>query len=279
MRMLAVLPLAWVRALGAALGWLLYAVVVPRRRVAMVNLSLCFPDMSVHERKALARQSFVYFAQAWLDRSWLWHGQPEVLKQRLNLRGALHEFEGNAPAILFCPHFYGMDAGGTAINMTVHRNFTTIYTPQSNPLLDAWIKAGRLRFGRVRLFSRTDGVKEIVGALRSGEALYLLPDMDFGANGTLFVPFYGIPAATVPSIARFARLGRAKVISVIPRLTASGYDVEIMPAWDNFPSGDLLADTTLVNTHLERFINSMPAQYYWVHKRFKTRPEGAPAIY
>jgi KDO2-lipid IV(A) lauroyltransferase len=254
-------------------------VVLPRRRVVQTNLGLCFPALSAAERRALARQTFVYFAQTWLDRSWLWHGPRAVLMQRLHLCGAVHELDGLAPTIVFCPHFYGLDAGVTAVNIHVDRDLTTIYSRQSNALLDSWIKAGRQRFGRLRLFLRSEGVKTHVNALRSGELLYLLPDMDFGRDNTVFVPFFGVQTATLPSIPRFARLGPAKVVPVVPRLTPTGYEVEVMPAWDNYPTGDLVADTALVNAHLERFIQTMPAQYYWVHKRFKTRPEGEPAVY
>jgi KDO2-lipid IV(A) lauroyltransferase len=94
MRLLAHFPLPLVRGLGAVLGWVLYGVAVPRRRVVQVNLALCFPERSAAERRSLARQTFVYFAQTWLDRSWLWHGRPEVLARRLHLHGALNEFEG-----------------------------------------------------------------------------------------------------------------------------------------------------------------------------------------
>ena len=279
MKLMAGWPLPWVRALGAVLGRLLYVLVASRRRIVLTNLALCFPQLDPAQRRALARQTFVCFAQAWLDRSWLWHGSPEQLAQRLHLHGALHEFDGQAPTIVFCPHFYGLDAAATAINMNVPRHFTSIYTPQANPLIDAWVKAGRLRFGRVRLFNRSDGVKDNVSALRAGEVLYLLPDMDFGPDGSVFVPFFGVQAATVPSIARFARLGRAKVISVVPRMTDAGYDVELFPAWEDYPTGDLEADTLRGNQWLERFIASMPAQYFWVHKRFKSRPPGEPPVY
>ena len=127
--------------------------------------------------------------------------------------------------------------------------------------------------------NRNDGVKENVSALRSGEVLYLLPDMDFGPDGSVFVPFFGVPAATVPSIARFARLGRAKVISVVPRMTPQGYDVQVLPAWENFPTGDLEADTLRGNQLLETLVLQMPAQYFWVHKRFKSRPPGQASVY
>lgn len=279
MRLMAVLPLSWVRALGAALGLLLYASVRSRRKVVMTNLTLCFPQWSELQRRQTARQTFVYLAQAWLDRGWLWHAPEAVVRRRLRLRGAIHEFDGQAPTVVFSPHFYGLDAGAAAINMNVSREFTSIYTPQANAQVDQWIKAGRLRWGRVRLFHRIDGVKANVAGLRSGQVLYLLPDMDFGSEGSVFVPFFGVQAATVPSMARFARLGRAKVISVVPRMTAEGYDVEILPAWKDFPSGDLLADTARGNALLESLILSMPAQYYWVHRRFKTRPPGEPSLY
>jgi KDO2-lipid IV(A) lauroyltransferase len=131
----------------------------------------------------------------------------------------------------------------------------------------------------VRLFHRIDGVKANVAGLRSGQVLYLLPDMDFGAAGSVFVPFFGVQTATVPSLARFARLGRAKVISVVPRMTAAGYEVEILPAWQDFPTGDLVADTARGNALLETLVLNMPAQYYWVHRRFKSRPPGQPSVY
>lgn len=279
MRLMAVLPLSWVRALGALLGLLLYALVRSRRKVALTNLALCFPQWSQARRRQTARRSFIYLAQAWLDRGWLWHASEAVLRRRLRLFGALHEFDGREPTVVFSPHFYGLDAGATAINMNVQREFTSIYTPQANAQVDEWIKAGRLRWGRVRLFHRIDGVKANLAGLRSGQVLYLLPDMDFGSEGSVFVPFFGVKAATVPSIARFARLGRAKVISVVPRMTAQGYEVEILPAWSDFPTGDLLADTARGNALLETLVLSMPDQYYWVHRRFKSRPPGEPSLY
>jgi Kdo2-lipid IVA lauroyltransferase/acyltransferase len=279
MRSLAHLPLPWLRALGWALGWLLYFVVLPRRRVARINLSLCFPDWPASRRDELLPKMFVCFAQAWLDRSWLWHGDPEVTRKRLKLTGAVQELEGKTPTVLFAPHFVGMDAGWTALTQQVQRDFTGIYTGQSNKVMDAWFFAGRQRFGSGRAFARIDGVKAIVSALREGAPLYLLPDMNFGPEESIFVPFYGIPAATVPSLSRFARLGRAKVVPVITCLTREGYEVRILPAWKNFPSDDVRRDTALMNQRLESYIDSMPDQYYWVHKRFKTRPPGMPAVY
>lgn len=279
MRVLALLPLSGLRALGAGLGVLLYLLVRSRRHIALVNLGLCFPHWPQAQRERVVRESFVYLAQSWLDRGWLWHAPEAVVRSRLHFHGALSEFDGLAPTLVFCPHFYGLDAAAAAINMNIGREFTSIYTPQANPWVDAWIKAGRLRWGRVKLYQRTDGVKANVAGLRAGQVLYLLPDMDFGPDGSVFVPFFGVPAATVPSVARFARLGKAKVITVVPRMTKTGYDIEILPAWDHYPTGDLQADTARGNQVLETLINRMPAQYFWVHRRFKSRPPGCAPVY
>lgn len=279
MHLLARLPLAWVRALGWLLGWVLYGLAVPRRRVARTNLHLCFPDKPDAEIRALTRRIFVHFAQAWLDRGWLWHGTPEQVRARLTLSGAVDELQGNQPVVVFAPHFVGLDAGWTALTQQLPRHFTTIYTNQSNPVLDTWILAGRQRFGSVRLFGRIDGVKSIVASLRAGDPLYLLPDMNFGVEDSVFVPFYGVAAATVPSLSRFARLGRAKVVPVMTRMTHGGYEVEVMPAWQDFPTNDAVADTALMNQRLQAAIDTMPDQYFWVHKRFKSRPPGVPAVY
>ena len=279
MKVLAFLPLAWVRALGTLLGWVLYALVVPRRRVVLRNFAVCFPDMPLPERRRLARQTVVYFAQAWLDRAWLWHAPRAWVQRRVTLTGAVHELAGPDPTVIFLPHFVGLDAAWAGVALQLPRPSTTIYTDQSNKLVDQWILRGRQRFGHLRLFGRADGVKAIVAALRDGQPLYLLPDMDFGPDESVFVPFYGVSTATVPSLARFARLGHAKVVPMLPRLTKAGYEVQVLPAWQDFPSADAQADTALMNARLQEYINTMPAQYFWVHKRFKTRPEGEDSLY
>ena len=279
MRLLARLPLAWLRALGWLLGQVLYLLVAPRRRVALRNLALCFPQASPRQRRAWARQTFVVFCQTWLDRSWLWSAPRELVLSRVQLQGALHELDGNTPTIIFAPHFLGMDAGGPALPLHTERAFTSIFSTHPNPALDDWFMQGRQRFGDVRMLNRADGVKPILSNLRKGGVLYLLPDMDFGAGESIFVPFYGVQAATVPSLPRFARLGRAKVVGMVTRLVPGGYVAEITPAWSHYPSCDVVQDTARMNRELQGYIDALPGQYYWVHKRFKTRPEGEPPVY
>ncbi|NNU44220.1 lipid A biosynthesis acyltransferase [Ramlibacter sp. B156] len=280
MRAIAPLPLPWLRALGYVLGLVLYALVWSRRKVVDVNLRLCFPHWSDAQRRKVARDTFVHVAQSFVDRAWLWHADPEVVRRRVVLTGAVRELAGNDATIVFAPHFVGLDAGVTGLTQQLPRRFIGIYTRQSNPVVDAWVLKGRHRFGiNPRPMSRNEGVREIISALRDGDIMYLLPDMNFGPEESIFVPFYGVPAATVPSLSRFARLGRAKVVPVITRMRRGGYEVRVHEAWAGFPSGDAEADTALMNRRLQDYIDEMPSQYYWVHKRFKTRPPGEPTVY
>ena len=279
MRAIAPLPLPWIRAMGHALGVFLYFVVWPRRHVVDVNLRLCFPQWDAARRRQVTREVFVKVAQSFLDRAWLWHANPEVVRRRVLITGAVRELGGSDPTIVFAPHFVGLDAGVTGLTQQLSRRFIGIYTRQSNAVVDAWVLAGRHRFGGARPMSRAEGVREIVSALRAGDIMYLLPDMNFGPEESIFVPFYGVPAATVPSLSRFARLGRAKVVPVITHMTKAGYEVRIHEAWPGFPSGDVEADTALMNRRLQQYIDEIPGQYYWVHKRFKTRPAGEPGVY
>lgn len=279
MRVLACLPLSWVRALGWVMGQVLHAVASRRRRIARTNWALCFPEDSTLERHRAVRRHFVYFAQAWLDRSWLWEGSEAKVRARLKVTWATHELHSDQPTLLLGPHFVGMDAGGTALALLQPRRYACIYLSQINEEVDRWMRAGRLRFGTVRLVEKQQGLRTVVHSLRSGEALYLLPDMDLGPEESVFVPFYGVPAATVPTLPRLARLAGAKVVPVVTRLTRNGYEVEVLPAWTGYPGRDPVADTALMNRRLEGMIAGMREQYYWVHKRFKTRPPGEPSLY
>ena len=279
MRVLARLPLGWVRALGWLMGSVLYWVVLPRRQVVLINLGLCFADWPEAKRKQVARQHFVHFAQAWLDRGWLWHGSEATVRTRLEITGEVGVLQGDQPLVIFAPHFVGLDAGWTALTAQTDRHFATIYSHQSNLQVDEWILAGRKRFGSPKLFDRSAGPKPVVAALRTGDLLYLLPDMNYGLQESVFVPFYGVPAATVTSLTRLAKLGRARVVPVITRMTREGYEVHVLPAWDDVPSADVTADTALMNQRLQGYIDTMPAQYFWVHKRFKDRPEGQSPVY
>lgn len=280
MRVLAKLPLPVLRGLGKVVGRILFVLAGQRRKIALRNLELCFPEVPEAQRRAWAKETFEVFCQTFLDRSWLWFGSEELVRSRVKLEGAIEELDGATPTIIFAPHFYGMDAGGLALPLNTQREFTSIFATNPDPVLDDWFMAGRQRFGHVRMLNRADGVKPIISCLRKGGLLYLLPDMDYGKNDSVFVPFFAVEnTATIPSLSRFARLGKAKVVALYNRMTPEGYVAQLTPAWENFPTDDHVADTARMNRELEASIMTMPAQYYWVHKRFKTRPPGEPSYY
>lgn len=279
MRVLAALPLSWVRGMGWVLGQVLHLAAVRRRRIARINWALCFPESSEAERDRAVRQHFVYFAQAWLDRSWLWEAPLATVRQRLTLTGDLQALAGNEPTVIFAPHFVGMDAGWIGLTAHLERRFCGLYAEQLNADVDRWMAQGRQRFGNPHVVGKRQGIKPLVAAMRQGLPLYLLPDMDHGMRDAAFVPFFGVQTATLMSLSRLARLGRACVVPVVSRLTREGYEVKVMSPWPDYPTADPEADTAVMNRYLEGYIRQAPAQYYWVHKRFKTRPGNERSFY
>ena len=272
------LPLPVLRAIGGGLGSLLYALGRERRKVALTNLRLCFPEKSEAEREELARRHFLAFSRAVLDRTLGWWASKERLERIISIQGVEHlnDPEGR-PIIMLSPHFVGLDAGATRISMFVRG--CSVYSNQKNPVFNKLLYDGRIRFTDAVLLSRQDGMRKIIKAMKDGYKFYYLPDMDFGPKDSIFVPFFGVPAATIPGVSRLARLTGAKVVACITRQVADGYEVEVMPPWDNFPGESVEADTEYVNRFIEGQVLRMPEQYFWLHKRFKTRPPGEQRFY
>jgi KDO2-lipid IV(A) lauroyltransferase len=272
------LPLPLLRAVGWGLGHILYAVGRERRQVAMTNLRLCFPEMGEAERRSLTRRHFVAFTQAALDRTLGWWASQERIERIIRIHGVEHltDPEGK-PVILLSPHFVGLDAGATRISMFI--TGCSVYSNQKNPVINKLLYDGRTRFNPTVLFSRQEGMRGIIKAMKAGHQFYYLPDMDFGPKESIFVPFFGVQAATIPGVARLVRLTGAKVVACITRQVPDGYEVEVMPPWTDFPGESLEADTEYVNRFIEGQVLRMPEQYFWLHKRFKTRPSGEPRFY
>ena len=282
MRLLSLLPLRGLRVLGHVLGWLLWGLMRSRKHIVQTNLTLCFPEKSGEEIKQLTRTHFVQFAQSLLDRTWLWHAPLAVVESRLKWLGttaAFSQLDSDIPKIILAPHFVGLDAGGLALTLRASKPVAFIFVPQHNKVMDDWVNQGRQRTGNVKPYFRHEGVKQIMSGLRHGEMLHLSPDMDFGPEESLFVPFMGVATATVPSLSRFARLGRAQVLTLVTRMTPQGYEMTLQEAWANFPTANLFDDTLRMNAELAAHIRITPSQYYWVHTRFKTRPEGQASVY
>ena len=272
------LPLPALRGLGWSLGKVLYALGRERRNVALINLRLCFPEKTEAEREFLAQQHFISFSRAVLDRTLGWWASQERLERLIRVTGAenLAVPEGKS-LIILSPHFVGLDAAASRLSMLTAG--CTVYSTQKNPVFDKVLYNGRQRFKEILLLSRQDGMRKIIKAMKQGLPFYYLPDMDFGPEDSIFVPFFGVPAATIPGVSRLARLTGAKVVACITRQVADGYEVEVTPAWDNFPGESVEADTEMVNRFIESQVLRMPEQYFWLHKRFKTRPPGEQRFY
>jgi KDO2-lipid IV(A) lauroyltransferase len=285
LRLFGTLPLPFTRFCGAALGMLGYAVAAQRRRVARINLRLCFPNMDERDRRRLARAHFRAFGQALLDRGLIWYASKQRIEKHIRWVD-FHHFEeaiAEGPVIVLAPHFVGLDAGGIRFSMLAHA--ISMYSRQKNKVLDAAILAARSRFNAPILLSRQDGMRPAVRAMRRGLSFYYLPDMDFGGRDAAFVPFFGVSAATITAPARLARITKAKLVPCVTRMTKDGYEARWYPAWDHFPDADDDSEATLeraarrMNAFIEERVMEMPDQYLWTHKRFKTRPAGQGKFY
>jgi KDO2-lipid IV(A) lauroyltransferase len=272
------LPLPLLRFVGYLLGLLMFCFGQKRRQIARINLRLCFPDWSEARQKHILRRHFIVFAQSLLDRSLLWWASRERLERLIHLKGAEYlQREEGSPTLILAPHFVGLDAGGIAI--ALNASVVSVYSNQKNPVFNAVFLAGRMRFGAPVLLSRQEGMRRALKSMRQGLPFYYLPDMDFGRKESIFVPFFGVPAATITGVSRLVRLTHAKVVPSIARMTARGYEIELMPPWENFPGASVEEDTAFMNQYIAAQVKIMPEQYYWLHKRFKTRPPGEAKIY
>ena len=274
------LPLPALSRVGNAFGSVLFHLAPERRRVCLVNLSRCFPDMPERERESLAKAHFRAFARSMLEHAILWWAPRERVVRLVRVIGMENiDAVKGAPLILFAPHFVGLDAGWS--RLTCDLDMSGIYANQKSRVFSAVLYAGRTRFGRQRALSRQEGVRAGLAALRENLPFYYLPDMDYGARDSAFVPFFGVPAATVTGLSRLARLAGARVVPCVTRMLpgGGGYELRCYPPWESFPTDDPIADTRRMNAFIEERVREMPEQYLWTHKRFKTRPPGEAKWY
>ncbi|MFZ6760332.1 lipid A biosynthesis acyltransferase [Undibacterium sp. Ji50W] len=274
------LPLPVLGRLGEAVGSMLFVVIRKRRHITLKNLSLCLPHLSEAERVAMARRHFQVYARSVLERGILWWASEARLKRLIRIDPAVPMAAITAgPTILMCPHFVSLDVAGVAVML--ESSLCSIYTRQRSKVFDAALRKGRSRFRPVKLFSRAEGVKPIIRAMREGLPFFMLPDMDFGAKDAEFVSFFGVPAATLTAVPRIAATTGAKVIPVIATILPDyqGWKVTFHAPWQNYPGDDMVAATRYMNAFIEQEILKAPAEYFWAHKRFKTRPAGEPGFY
>ena len=274
------LPLPVLGRLGKAIGTVLFALMSARRKVALTNLRLCLPHLSDMERRRIAKSHFQAYARSIVERALLWWAPPERLQRLIVLESPLPLASlSTQPTILLCPHFVCLDVAGTALSM--HIPGCSIYTSQRNEAFDQALRKGRQRFHPITLLSRDKGIKPILRAIKQGLPFFMLPDMDFGRKDAEFVPFFGIPAATLTAPARIAAATGARVIPVVATFLPDyrGWKVTLYPEWQDYPGDDVIDATRRMNAFIEERVREAPAEYFWAHKRFKTRPEGEDSPY
>ncbi|MBV9889773.1 MAG: lipid A biosynthesis acyltransferase [Rhizobacter sp.] len=276
------LPLRFQAVLGTAFGRLGWYLVRSRRRVALRNLELCFPDLSPGQRERLAREHFRWLGRSLLERGLLWYGSVDRLRRLIHVEGDVHLAERSAkPVMWLAPHFMGLDVAGASVLLFQKRKGISIYQRQSNAVLDRALRRGRVRFGNAEIFERDDAGRALVRAIRRGDAFFNLPDMDFGTRDAAFVPFFGVEETTLLAPSRMVRalgmLVQPVVAEILPG--GAGYRVRYEEPWSDFPTDDAVADAARMNRWIESEIRRNPAQYLWVHRRFKTRPPGEPPLY
>ncbi len=276
------MPLPLLAALGRGLGALLYATARSRRRVALRNLELCFPEKAAAERESIAREHFGWLGRSLLERGVLSYASRSRLRRLTRFKGDVRLAEhSESPVMWLTPHFVGLEWVGPLLMTEQQQSGISIYQRQSNPVFDAALKKMRQRFGTTELVSRHDGVRQVLRRVRQGWLFMNLPDMDFGRKDSEFIPFFGVPACTLLAPARMAASLKMVVQPIIVTMLpgGQGYEIEACEPLPNYPSEDAVADALQFHQWLEARIRANPAQYLWVHKRFKTRPEGEPALY
>ncbi len=274
------LPLPVLGRFGELVGAMLFVVLRKRRHIALTNLRACMPELSEQQRVAMARRHFQSYSRSVWERAILWWASPARLRRLITVEPGVPLADIAArPTILLCPHFVCLDVAGVAVML--ESSLCSIYVQQKNGAFDAVLRKGRSRFRPVQLFSRKEGVKPIIRAMREGLPYFMLPDMDFGDKDAQFVPFFGVPAATLTAPGRIAAATGAQVIPVVATFLPNyqGWRVRFYPAWDNYPGDDLVDSARRMNAFIEERVAEAPAEYFWTHKRFKTRPPGEPSLY
>jgi len=281
LRLFVFLPLPVLTALGVLLGELLYLAMPRRRHITTTNIRACFPDLSRLAQWRLIRAHFRSVAAVTLAVPLVWWGSAQRLRRLVTLRGEEHlraAQAGGHPVLLCSAHFVGIEMGG--VTLSQFYPVLDMYKRPKNRLIHYFLRKRRVRFGG-QLVERSEGIKPVIRAIKKGVLFLYLTDQDQGMEGAVFAPFFGIETATISGLSRLAASLDARVVPCFMRVRPWGRGVEVIfqPALEDFPTGDVVADTTRMNRIIEDTVRTMPEQYFWSHRRFKTRPPGEKPFY
>ncbi len=273
LRLVLLLPYAWIIRFGAFLGWLLWPLGKKRRRIAAINLQLCFPEWEEEKRQQVLRDHFRSLGIALCEMALGWWASRERLEKLVHISGMENVEQAKQQGkgiIVLAAHFTSTELGASMLSMYVPGYF--MYRPHKNPVLDRVTYKGRMRWTE-QSFTR-DNIRGMIRALRNNKTIWYAQDQNTSRREGVFVDFFGHKACTNSATARLAKVTGAAVIPFrcTRREDGRGYDLVLEPALEDFPSGDLDADTQRINDVIERWVRECPAQYLWVHRRFRTRP-------
>ncbi len=277
--LIAQLPVRVNQAVGYLLGRLLLVLAPSRKRYAEINIALCFPELDAQAQAKMVRGAVIACGLSISETAMALWGRKDKMRDRYSITGLEHiqQAQAEGKGVLLCgSHLTTIDISG--LMMSYHIIADVLYRADPNPLIAYAIATARARVND-NAIHRND-TRQLIKNLRQGHIVWYAPDQDYGRDHSIFAPFFGVQAATVVATARIARMSHCAVIPFFCFREPKGrYRLEIQPALDNFPSGDDLVDATRVNGIIEAAIRQAPDQYLWVHRRFKTRPEGEAGFY
>ena len=282
LRFLVSLPYKTLVSIGYGLGYLAAHIPSDRNRVVQKNLELCFPELSSNEINELRKQHWRLLGRSLVEKSIIWLGTKKQLDDMIEVRSEV-DLSDRKPRILVNMHFIGIE-GSIILSALAHDRgwprTSGFFQRMKSPFFNRKIIEWRNRFGG-KSIARQSRLLELIREIKSGNFIFIAPDIDLGPKDSVFVPFFGIQTNTITAISRLARACNAEVCLMITTLNAdrSKYICRIQRALENFPSDDPVADTARLNRCFEDEIRKRPAEYYWVHKRFKYRPPGETNLY
>lgn len=279
LKLLCLLPLPVLLRFGEGIGWAAGRLWRQRRHVVRVNLRLCFPELAGPALETAVDAHFKALGAGIFEACLAWWASDARIRRWGDVAGLEHldaAMANGTGVLLLTGHFTTMELAARFI--ALQRDFHAMYRPLNNGLVDFFMHRWRQARSGLPALPRED-LRGLVRALRDGRAIWYGPDQTLDFRHSVFVPFMGVPALTITATSRLAQLGRAKVVPYFPARVGNRYVVTFLPALDRFPGADEAADAMRINQAIETGVRRAPAQYFWVHRRFKWRPPGEADVY
>ncbi len=278
---LAQLPTSIRHKFGRFIGNYIFKYNKKRRHIVKTNLNIAFPDLSDKERNQLAQKSLQWYACAMVDYGLIFFAEKNRLRKMLQIDGIEHinnALKSNESIILLLAHSAMLEFSPAALGYQF--NIFGSYKTSKNALLDWMIARGRCRFVNF-VVSRDEGLRKLIKSSAPGWLMIFLPDEDLGIENAVFTPFFGKDKATLTTTARITKLTKATALPIFSWYDSESnkYRTQILPALENYPSGDATTDAKSLNEALEKLIRQHPEQYMWHMKWFRTQPDNKPNIY